>query len=177
MTALPSLPKSRSARAASITVLALGTGLAVLAVTGNMAGAQDLPGKMTDEVSEFCANIVDAARDRRYAVQTKELENLRGEIDERIAALEAKRAEYEKWLSRRKEVIEAAEDSVVGIYSRMRPDAAAERMEKLDASLAAAILLKLNHRQAGIILNEMDSRAAAQLTSIIADVAKSEDPS
>ncbi|MFN3546942.1 MAG: MotE family protein [Mesorhizobium sp.] len=155
---------------------AAGIGMATLAATGTLAAAQALPGQVTDEIREFCANIVDAARDRRYAVQTRELENLRQEIDARIAALEAKRAEYEDWLARRDEVINRAEDSVVGIYARMRPDAAAERMSKLDETLAAAILLKLNSRQAGVILNEMDSRAAARLTSIIADVAKSEDP-
>ncbi len=177
MTALLPFPNCRSFRVSAALALAAGAGFAILVVTGNVAGAQNLPGKMTDEVREFCANIIDAARDRRYAVQTRELENLRKEIDERIAALESKRAEYEDWLARRKEVIDRAEDSVVGIYARMRPDAAAERMEKLDASLAAAILLKLNERQAGVILNEMDSRAAAQLTSIIADVAKAEDPS
>lgn len=155
---------------------AAGIGMATLAATGTLAAAQNLPGQVTDEIREFCANIVDAARDRRYAVQTRELDNLRQEIDARIAALETKRAEYEEWLARRDEVINRAEDSIVGIYSRMRPEAAAERMSQLDDTLAAAILLKLNSRQAGVILNEMDSRAAARLTSIIADVAKSEDP-
>jgi flagellar motility protein MotE (MotC chaperone) len=155
---------------------AAGIGVAALAGTGTLAVAQDIPGQVTDEIREFCANIVDAARDRRYAVQTRELETLRKQIDERVAALEAKRAEYEDWLARRDEVINRAEDSVVGIYARMRPDAAAERMAKLDPNLAAALILKLNSRQAGLILNEMDSQAAARLTSIIADVAKSEDP-
>lgn len=153
------------------------------AAAGYAAGGAPLAGqafaqaqRMTDEVREFCANVIDAARDRRYAVQMQELEALRKEIDDRVAALEAKRAEYEEWLRKRDQVIERAEDSVVGIYSRMKPDAAAARLEKLDASLAAAIILKLNHRQAGIILNEMDARAAARLTGIIADVAKTEDP-
>ncbi|QDZ02704.1 MotE family protein [Nitratireductor mangrovi] len=146
------------------------------AVSDSFAQARKVPTRLTDEVREFCANIIDAARDRRYAVQAQELEKLRTEIDDRIAALEAKRAEYEDWLKRREQVIDSAEDSIVGIYARMRPDAAAERLEKMDAMLAAAIVLKLNHRQAGVILNEMEARAAARLTSIIADVAKSENP-
>jgi flagellar motility protein MotE (MotC chaperone) len=109
-------------------------------------------------------------------VQAQELEKLRSEIDERIVALEAKRSEYEAWLNKRNEVINSAEDSIVGIYARMRPDAAAARLEKMDAMLAAAIILKLKGRQAGGILNEMDVQAAAKLTGIIADVAKAEDP-
>jgi flagellar motility protein MotE (MotC chaperone) len=155
----------------------------VAAAAGYAAGGAPIAGqafaqaqRMTDEVREFCANVIDAARDRRYAVQAQELEALRKEIDERVALLEAKRAEYEDWMKRREEVIDRAEDSVVGIYSRMRPDAAAERLAKLDGALAAAIIMKLNQRQAGIILNEMEARAAARLTSIIADVAKTEDP-
>lgn len=129
-----------------------------------------------DEVSEFCGNIADAARDRRYAVQTQELETLRKDIDQRIAALESKRAEYEQWLARREQVIARAEESLVGIYAKMRPNAAAKRMEKMDAALAAAILMKLSQRQAGVILNEMEVKAAAKLTGIIADVANPEDP-
>lgn len=163
----------RTAAAGLFALALLGAyGLGSSGLTAGIAHAQ----KLTDEIKEFCGNIADAARDRRYAVQAQELEKLRGEIDDRIAALEAKRAEYEKWLARREEVINRAEDSVVGIYAKMKPDAAAQRMERLDAALAAAILLKLNHRQAGVILNEMDSKAAAMLTAIIADVAKAEDP-
>ena len=41
------------------------------------------------EVERFCSNIADAARDRRYALQTKELQALQQEIDKRIKALEA----------------------------------------------------------------------------------------
>lgn len=162
----------------------LGAIVLVAAASGYAAGGAPLAGqafaqaqRMTDEVREFCANVIDAARDRRYAVQAQELEALRSEIDERVALLETKRAEYERWMKKREEIIERAEDSVVGIYARMRPDAAAERLEKLDPSLAAAIVMKLNQRQAGIILNEMEARAAARLTGIIADVAKPEDPS
>ena len=37
--------------------------------------------------------------------------------------------------------------------------------------------MKLNSRQASIILNEMDSKAAATLTGIMASAARKEDPS
>ena len=172
----------RTAKRALPRTLAIGLlaalcfGAGAFAVSDSFAQARKVPSRLTDEVREFCANIIDAARDRRYAVQAQELEKLRSEIDERIVALEAKRSEYEAWLNKRNEVINSAEDSIVGIYARMRPDAAAARLEKMDAMLAAAIILKLKGRQAGGILNEMDVQAAAKLTGIIADVAKAEDP-
>jgi len=130
-----------------------------------------------DEVQRFCTNIADEARDRRYALQAEQLEKLKGEVDERIAALEKKRSEYEDWLARREAFLAKAEDNLVQIYSNMRPDAAAERLADVRIELAAAILMKLEPRTAGIILNEMNSKAAAALTGIMASAARPEDPS
>lgn len=140
--------------------------------------AADNPATMKPaEVERFCANIADAARDRRYALQAMELEKLKGEVDERIAALEKKRSDYEGWLQRRNIFLAQAEAGIVEIYSSMRPDAAAERLAEVRVELAAAILMKLEPRTAGIILNEMNSKSAATLTTIIASAARPEDPS
>ncbi|MBX3579386.1 MAG: MotE family protein [Rhizobiaceae bacterium] len=129
------------------------------------------------EIERFCSNIADAARDRRYAIQAQELKDLQKAIDERIAALEEKRAEYEGWLKRREEFLDKAEDNIVQIYARMKPDAAAERLAELRVELAAGILMKLDTRKAGTILNEMDTKAAAALTSIMVSATRKEDPS
>lgn len=133
--------------------------------------------EMDDDVRRFCSNIADAARDRRYALQRAELETLQKEVDARIAVLEERRAEYEEWLQRRNDFLEKAENNLVEIYSRMRPDAAAERLAQVHMELAAAILMKLETRKAGVILNEMDTKAAASLTSIMASATRRQDPS
>jgi flagellar motility protein MotE (MotC chaperone) len=129
------------------------------------------------EIQRFCSNIADAARDRRYVLQAAELKQLQIEIDNRIKALEDKRAEYETWLKRREVFLARAEDSVVKIYAGMKPDAAAERLAIVNVDLAAAILMKLDSRKAGVILNEMDQKAAAALTGIMASAARRVDPS
>jgi flagellar motility protein MotE (MotC chaperone) len=131
----------------------------------------------SSEIERFCTNIADPARDRRYALQARELEALQAEIDQRIRQLEEKRAEYQAWMEKREAFIALAEGNVVEIYASMRPDAAAERMEQLRGDLAAAILMKLDARKAGVILNEMESKSAAVLTGIMAAAARSEDPS
>ena len=129
------------------------------------------------EVERFCSNIADAARDRRYALQSAELKQLQTEVDNRIKALEEKRNEYETWLKRREVFLARAEEGVVSIYAGMKPDAAAERLAIVDVNLAAAILMKLESRKAGVILNEMDQKAAAKLTGIMASAARRTDPS
>jgi len=129
------------------------------------------------EIQRFCSNIADAARDRRYSLQAQELKQLQAGIDQRMKALEDKRAEYEQWLKRREVFLARAEDSVVKIYAGMKPDAAAERLAMVNVDLAAAILLKLDPRKASVILNEMDQKSAAALTGIMASAARRVDPS
>ncbi|WP_274627876.1 MotE family protein [Arvimicrobium flavum] len=129
-----------------------------------------------DEIQRFCGNIADAARDRRYALQAKELEQLQAEIDERMKALDAKRVEYETWMKKREAFLAQAQDGLVKIYGGMKPDAAAERLAELKPDLAAGILIKLDTRKASVILNEMKSKEAAVLTTIMASVVRREDP-
>jgi flagellar motility protein MotE (MotC chaperone) len=120
-----------------------------------------------DEIDRYCTNITDTAADARYAMQTRELAELRADIDSRIEQLDAKRKEYEIWLKRRDEFIDKAEDSLVGIISKMRPDAAAAQMALLGDEAAAALLLKLNPRVSSVILNEMPAEKSSRLARVI----------
>jgi flagellar motility protein MotE (MotC chaperone) len=163
------------------TAPAIGTTMLCLVVLGATPASTQSPDRIApaainDEIERFCGNIADAARDRRYVMQRQELEALKGEIDTRVQALEAKRAEYEHWMKLRQDFIQMATDNVVGIYARMRPDAAAERLATLDPELAAAIMMKLELKQSGQIMNEMNREAAAKLTVIMAASARAEDP-
>lgn len=165
----------RTATAAlSLAALFLAVGPARTA-SGDTTGS--LPADTGNEVQRFCSNIADAARDRRYALQTQELERLKSEIDERMKALEAKRLEYEEWLKRRDDFLDKVEDNVVKIYSKMKPDAAAERLSEVKIELAAGILMKLEPGKASTILNEMDRKAAATITGVMASATRKEDPS
>ena len=147
--------------------------------TTPVAAASSPDGQSAEQsdVERFCSNIADAARDRRYALQAAELKQLQDEVDARIKALEAKRAEYETWLKRREVFLARAGEGVVNIYADMKPDAAAERLAAVKPDLAAAILMKLEARKAGVILNEMDTKAAATLTGVMASAARRADPS
>lgn len=120
-----------------------------------------------DNASQYCRNIASAAADARYARQADALAAMEKELDDRIAKLEAKRAEYEDWVKRRQDFLDKADTAVVAIYSQMRPDAAAQQIAVMDPEAAAAILAKLNPRTASAILNEMAAPIAAQLTNVM----------
>jgi flagellar motility protein MotE (MotC chaperone) len=121
---------------------------------------------------QYCANIADAAADARFAWQKKVLAEAQQEVEKRIAKLDAKIAEYQKWLARRDEFSKKAQASLVSIYSRMRPDAAASQLVKMDEETAAAVLLKLDPRIASTILNEIPAPQAARLTGTISGAAR-----
>ncbi|MGF9761982.1 MotE family protein [Microvirga sp. 0TCS3.31] len=137
-------------------------------------GAQAQEANASPKNSQYCTNIADAASDARFALQKQALADMEKEIEGRIKVLEAKRAEYEEWLKRRNEVLEKADETIVMIYSRMRPDAAALQLMNMDEEIAAAVIAKLNPRAASAVLNEMEPARAAQLANVITDAPKRE---
>lgn len=164
----------------------LATGAMLLAF--GPAAAQDAakptvdPASSQDEIKQFCTNIADPARDQRYLLQKQELEQLRADVDQRIATMDKRKAEYEDWLKRRDDFLKTADLGLVEIYKNMKPDAAAASLNDVKITIAAAIIMKLSSRQSSLILAEMDAHKAAIITNIIAsasdpNTSKSKDPS
>lgn len=150
----------------SVAVLAFSSAL-LLPVAYGVSQETEVKEENGQEIDRYCTNISDKAADERYAMQTRELAQLRADIDSRIEQLDAKRKEYEVWLKRRDEFVDKAEDSLVGIISKMRPDAAAAQMALLGDEAAAALLLKLNPRVSSVILNEMPAEKSSKLARVI----------
>lgn len=130
-----------------------------------------------DKYGAYCAAIVDPAREHRYALKRAEIEKLIADLELRVAEAEAKSDVLEKWVKRREEFARQANEKVVEIYANMRPEASAARLEQLDINLAASLLLAIPPRQASPILNEMDEKNAALITSVMAASARKDDPS
>jgi flagellar motility protein MotE (MotC chaperone) len=115
---------------------------------------------------------VDQAADARFAWQKKLIADMERELEKRMALLEEKVVEYQRWVARRDEFAAKANEGLVRIYSRMRAEAAAGQLSVLDEETAAAVINKLDPKVASQILNEMESASAARLVGIIAGAAK-----
>jgi flagellar motility protein MotE (MotC chaperone) len=147
--------------------------LSLLVIAGLMGEAFSLEAKQDgslrpippSEVQQFCSNITAGANDAHAAWQAAQLVQLENQLKERIAELEAKRAELADLLLKRDAAMKKADEGVVSIYGKMRPDAAAAQLSAMDDNFAAAVLSKLNTRSASAILNEMEASRAARLTS------------
>ena len=128
-----------------------------------------------NDVALFCSNVADTAVDARLAWQLKELQKAETLLRERIAEVEAKRAEYEKWMELRDDFLRKAEASVVEIYSRMKPEAAATQIAGMADETAAAVLAKLSPRSSSAIFNEMDTARAAHLADLLGGMRRVDD--
>lgn len=153
---------------------AVPTGSTVAASPAGPAAAQDPKVAMApaaappaSEAQRYCQNVAAAAADARFALQTRKLNDLEGEIAKRVAALEEKEAEVKDVLSRHDEAIKHADATLVAIYAKMRPDAAAQQISALDDATAAAVLEQLTARQSSAILNEITPERAVKLVNTI----------
>jgi flagellar motility protein MotE (MotC chaperone) len=140
------------------------------AVAAEEPAMPPLPGS-DNEIRQFCSNIADAARDRRYLIQKQELEKLQADVNDRITVLEQKKTEYEEWLKKRNDFLKRAEVGLIDIYKNMKPDAAAPQLAELNVQIAAAIIMQLPARQSSLILSEMDAQKAAMVAAIISSAA------
>ena len=161
-------------RTKTLTALALIAPLAcppAMTLLPSTALAQDYG---ADTARAYCTNLADEAEDARYAHKLARLQEAEAKVEERLLALEAKRREYEEWLTRRERFMTLAQENLVAIYAGMRPDAASEQLAAMDELTAAAVMARIAPRTASSILNEMDVKKAARLASIMAGLARAD---
>ncbi|MGF1621486.1 MAG: MotE family protein [Rhodomicrobiaceae bacterium] len=143
-------------------------------VTGSEDAAREIRSEPVPSTrgDQYCSNIASAAADARFAWQRQTLLETEEQVRKRIEALQAQIADYQKWLARRDEFSKKAQAAVTDIYSKMRPDAAAQQLMVLDEETAAAVISQLNPRNASAVMAEMRPNEAARLTAIISASSK-----
>ncbi len=125
----------------------------------------------------YCENIADAAADARYLSQKAELMKLDDELARRTALLEEKTTEYKVWLERRNEFMKKAEQSLVELYTKVKPDAAAAQIAAMDEEAASALLIKLSTKKSSAILDEMPPEKAARIVAVMIGAVREQDSS
>jgi flagellar motility protein MotE (MotC chaperone) len=119
-------------------------------------------------VKSYCTLNAPAAAEARIAWQTRELEALESRILAKSEELTRKADEVRALLKRRDESLAKANDSLVAIYAKMKPDAAAQHFASMSDEIATALLLRVDVRTASAILNEMNPERAARMAAGLA---------
>lgn len=107
-------------------------------------------------------------QDREKKAQ-EEIRALSKELEEKLKRIEEERKKLEelKRIQPPKEEPRQEVKKLVDIFNRTSPDEAGAIMNNLDFELAAEVLLNLKERQAAAILEAMDPKKAAEVSSII----------
>ena len=124
-----------------------------------------------NELLAYCMNISSSAVELRGMLVKESLSKIGEEVDGKLTELESRIGELKGWLERREAFLASANETMVEVYQKMRPDAAASQMMELNPMLSAAIVAKLDSRAASAIMMEMKPEAAARITELLASAA------
>ena len=120
---------------------------------------------------DYCAAFVKEAENARESRQKTELEALNATLDKKLAEINEKTTQLEKWVTQREAIQSEATAAVLKIYDSMDPTVSSQEIAKLDLVAAAAILGKMKPKKASDILKEMPPTTAARIIAIISSEA------
>ncbi|PPQ38592.1 hypothetical protein SAMN06265338_106188 [Rhodoblastus acidophilus] len=126
-------------------------------------------------VETFCSAVATSAAATRLSWQEERVKTLQAQMVVKIAELDAKEAEVSAWVKKREELLARANDSLIAIYSKMKPEAASAQISAMDDDSATAILLKLKPAVASAVMGEMNAERAARLTDLLSGAAAKSD--
>jgi flagellar motility protein MotE (MotC chaperone) len=131
------------------------------------------PGAGVRDEQHYCADIAASVETLRLERRRHELARLETEVTARLQALETRQNELRVIVDRLDSFERNASEALVGLYARMKPEAAAAQLSELDDDVAAALLLQLKGKVSSAILNEISVARGAALVKKISDLRKS----
>lgn len=120
------------------------------------------------EIEEQRARLAD--RQEQLDAREIELKTLQGEVDKKLAALEALREELVALLERKSREENERVGELSRIYEKMDPEKAAVLIRELDHQLAVDLLIGIKKKTAGRILNNLDADTATELSKAFTEL-------
>ena len=102
--------------------------------------------------------------EKRIAAKKAELLSIQDEINKKIAKLSQLRDEIKSEVTKKKTAEEQKLKHLIKVYSAMKPQNAAELIEKLDIKLAIALMSKMKGDAVGKILSFVKIEKAAEIS-------------
>ncbi len=117
---------------------------------------------------QYCANVAASITAARVARQEKQLREIESQVLQRKDELEVKRKELLELIEKYESLVHKADETIVELYGKMKPDVAAAQIAGLDDEVAAAVLIQMKPKISSAILNEMDAtRGSAVVKKLV----------
>ncbi len=131
----------------------------------DVARAYRSPKHLAELVKTFCTNNKIFFEQQLLKNDRKEAQSLIEEAKIQIKILEDKAKEIKELKAEEEAKRKLIRDKVIGIFTDMKPEAAAQQLMAMDDSRVSIVLTSMPPRTASQILNEMNPRRAAQITA------------
>jgi flagellar motility protein MotE (MotC chaperone) len=109
------------------------------------------------------------AKEKDLARRMEELNNLQKLIDDKMVALEKVKKEFEAQVAAEQARQNARIKHLIGVYTNMKPKAAAEVIEKMETVLAVDILRGMKGKDAGKVLALIKPEVASRLSLMLSE--------
>ncbi len=104
---------------------------------------------------------------QELARREQEILMLKKQMEQRLAELQAAERKVQGMLKDAKEVEAEKVNTLISMYSNMKPRQAGAAMENMDENIAAKILVSMKPKQSGEILSYMNPIKTAKLTELL----------
>lgn len=104
------------------------------------------------------------AKEAELKKMEEELQKQKDELEKRISSLEEVRDKIAAKLETKVKVDQQKVESLISVYSSMKPSQAAKVIEGINEDLAVEVLAKMKNKNAAEILNLMDAEKAKRLS-------------
>ncbi len=106
-------------------------------------------------------------KQQELARREQEILMLKKQMEQRLEELQSAERKVQNMLKEAKGVEEGKVNTLISMYSNMKPRSAGAALENLDENIAAKILVSMKSKQAGEILSYMNPVKTAKLTEIL----------
>lgn len=131
--------------------------------TANPSKAQGGQSQTSADAEKYCASIGTNTTQAANLLREQQLRELETQIEQRIKELDAKRAQVQQLIDKSEAIFSKADQSLIDLYSKMKPDAAASQIAKLDDDIAVALLVHVKTKEMSAIMDEMEPERGAVL--------------
>lgn len=107
-------------------------------------------------------------REEELALREKNLKELEKQIKSDLQKVEEALSRSEELVGIKHDLIEKNVNSLVKVYSSMKPNEAAPLLEQMDEGIAIQIISKMKSKDAGKVLGKMNTQVAKNITEKIA---------
>lgn len=119
------------------------------------------------ELNTFCKSYIDASLQKLQLLDQSDNENKINLVKKKMDDLDVAQKNLDDLIKYKKKLSELADNKIANIYSKIKPENAANQLQSMDIEFASSIIMKLPEPIAAKILTQMDPSFSSKIIRLI----------